>query len=150
MDYAIIASTLLAEMHGLRKMKGRFNVFDHLQGELVILSIIASQEKETKPSYISKEMNVSSARVATALNNLEDKGWIVRRINKDDRRQILVEITKEGKSFIEKQWRLVLNQITEMLKLLGEHDAQELLRIIKKIGEIINRYDFTIDQHIIN
>ena len=145
MDYSIMATTLLEEMHGLRKMKGRFNVFDHLQGELVILGIIAAHENETKPSWISREMNVSSARVAAALNNLEEKGWIVRRINKDDRRQILVEITAAGKIYIEKHWQLMMGQIVEVLKLLGEHDAKELLRIIKKVAEIIKNYDFNIN-----
>jgi len=141
MDYSTMATTLLEEMHGLRKMKGRFNVFDHLQGELVILGIIAANENETKPSWISREMNVSSARVATALNNLEDKGWIIRRINQDDRRQILVEITETGKATIEKHWQFMLSQIVEVMRLLGEHDARELIRIIKKVGEIVHSYE---------
>jgi len=142
MDYSAIAVNLLEEMHGFGKMRGQVNVFNHLQGEMIILAIIAANENETKPSWISREMNVSSARVATALNNLEDKGLIIRRIDQDDRRQILVELTPEGKTLFKVQKKFMECQIVKLLKQLGEHDAEELLRIVKKVAEIIRSYNF--------
>ncbi|MCL2085183.1 MAG: MarR family winged helix-turn-helix transcriptional regulator, partial [Oscillospiraceae bacterium] len=82
------------------------------------------------------EMRVSSARVAAALNSLEQKGLITRQINKDDRRKILVGVTEHGKKMAEKHRQDVIGVAAKLLNLLGEHDAKEYVRITGKLAEI--------------
>ncbi len=49
------------------------------------------------PSDIARYTTTSTARIATILNNLEDKKMITREISREDRRKILVGITDKGK-----------------------------------------------------
>ncbi|NLK22290.1 MAG: MarR family transcriptional regulator [Epulopiscium sp.] len=88
------------------------------------------------PSDISNEMNISSARVAAMLNNLENKGLITREIDKSDRRRILVELTQDGIEFTKDRNKTVVNYTVRILKLLGEHDAKELVRIVGRLSEL--------------
>ena len=81
-------------------------------------------------------MSISTARIAAALGSLESKGLITRQIDKDDRRRILVSLTPEGEETARKQQQNVLNNISQMLQKLGEHDAKEYVRIMGKIAEM--------------
>lgn len=140
MDYSHIAFELLAKMQILSKARKHLEVFESLQGEIFVLCHVAFNPSTTLPSHISQEMNISSARVAATLNNLENKGLITRTIDKNDRRKILVEITEAGKNFVENHHAQVIKQISDVLSLLGEKDAKEFIRLVGRLADIISNY----------
>ena len=138
MTYRKLATELLQKMRTLHKTRPHQDINPSLRGEMFILCYIASHNVAVLPSDISRKMNASSAQIAAALNNLENKGLITRQIDTDDRRKILVEITQKGNDLAQKRQRLALDVIEKMLKLLGEHDAQEYVRITGKLADAIN------------
>jgi DNA-binding MarR family transcriptional regulator len=69
------------------------------------------------------------------LNSLESKGWITRKIDVSDRRRILVEMTPEGKEQVEKHFQMIMKTTTKMLEYLGEQDAKEYIRIMRRLAE---------------
>ena len=138
MDYTTMAQRLLDKMHMLRKASPHKHINESLQGEAFILHYIASHGVDVLPGEISGEMNVSSARIAAALNSLEGKGLITRQIDLNNRRQILVNITPEGKALADKQQATVMKGASKMLALLGEQDAREYVRITCRLAEIMS------------
>lgn len=86
-------------------------------------------------SDISNAMGATSARIAAALNSLEKKGLILRRIDAEDRRRILIDLTDAGREHVHKQNQMMMNFVTNMLKYLGEDDAKEYIRIMKKLAD---------------
>lgn len=132
-DYLDLARQFVHTMRMLQKNKPRFNVSDSLQGGTFILHYLHERNEAVLPGEISSEMEISTARIAAALNNLEKKRLVDREINKNDRRQILVTLTEEGRKLAEKQRLEVDTQISKMLQSLGEHDASEFVRILEKI-----------------
>lgn len=140
MDYLALAEDLLSNMHMLHKARPHKNISESLQGESFVLHFIALHDCEVLPGEISQEMDVSSARVAAALNSLENKGLITRRIDKTDRRKILVGITPEGKKFEKEHFNIAKEKAAQLLSLLGEKDAKEYVRITGKLSEIIEQH----------
>ena len=138
MDYAALAEQMLEKMHVLRKASPQKHINESLQGEAFILRYISSHGVDVLPGEISGEMNVSSARIAAALNSLESKVLITRQIDPNNRRQILVNITPEGKAIAEKQQATVIEYASKMLALLGERDAREYVRITCKLANIMS------------
>jgi DNA-binding MarR family transcriptional regulator len=138
-DYNALAEELLDKMRTLHKMKPHKNISDTFMGETFVLYYIAFRNGDALPSEIGHEMGVSSARVATALNSLEEKGLVTRRIDQNDRRKILVSITREGKELAEKNYQTVLGMAAKMLELLGERDAREFIRITGRLAETIEK-----------
>jgi len=136
MDYDELAVELLKKMQMLHMAKPQKDIAGSLQGETFILNFIAHHDGDVLPGKIGHEMDVSSARIATALNSLEKKGLITRQIDTNDRRKILVRITEEGKKISEKQLKKVVAVATKMLHQLGEHDAKEYVRITGRLVEI--------------
>ncbi|MCL2149897.1 MAG: MarR family transcriptional regulator [Dehalococcoidia bacterium] len=137
MDYTELADELLQKMRALHRAGLQQIIDSNLQGKPIALQCIAHHEANILPGDIANKLGVSSARVAAALNKLEDDGLITRQIDENDRRKILVSITKKGKDLAEKHQQAVTSAVSEMLQLLGEYDAKEYVRITGKLADII-------------
>ena len=136
MDYAELAEQLLQKSHQYRKGNHQKKIDGIMQGEAFVVIYITQKGRSVLPSEISTEMDISSARIAAALNSLEKKGLVTRQIDTSDRRKILVDLTPAGKEMAEKHKQMALKATTRMLELLGEHDAKEFVRIIGRLGEL--------------
>lgn len=134
MDYKELAKEFLHNSYRFRSQGHQKRIDENMQGETFAIAFILRQGGVVLPSDISNEMNISSARVAAILNSLENKKLITRKINKSDRRKILVELTEEGKLFAEDHSRKVVESTAKMLELLGEDDARDLVRIIRRLA----------------
>ena len=139
MDYTALTIELIKNMQALRKIKPHKNINEALHGESFVLHYIASSGGDVLPGDISSEMCVSSARIAAALNSLENKGLITRQIDTSDRRKILVGITPEGRALEEKNRLYVVEEASKMLAMLGEHDANEYVRITGRLAELVSK-----------
>ena len=136
MDYTELADEFLRYMHSFRRFKPQQQINESMQGEAFALHHIATSDGHIIPSEISSAVGISSARIAATLNSMESKGYITRQIDPSDRRRILVTLTDKGREQ-EAEYRSKLAETIErMLKLLGEHDANEYIRIMRKMAEL--------------
>jgi DNA-binding MarR family transcriptional regulator len=137
MDYSELASEVMTKTG--RMMKSSFwpkkaNAFLH--GEMFILNYLINLQADALPSEIAAAMNTSTARVAMALKSLESKGLIQRRIDRDDRRKVIVSITEEGNKLVLSDRQEMRDRMFAILRELGEKDAREYVRIVERITEI--------------
>lgn len=134
MDYEHMAHEYLKTMYEMRKRKSHKQINDSMHGENFVLLYISQHKGNVIPSDISNEMGITSARIAATLNSLEGKGLIERRIDADDRRRILIDLTEQGKEQVQKHYKMITSMVTNMLEYLGEEDAEEFIRIMKKLA----------------
>jgi len=136
LDYSGLAVDMLEQMRYLHGVGPQKSIDDVLQGETFVLLCIAHHGGETLPGAISAEMNVSSARIAQALNSTEKKGWITRKIDPCDRRRILVALTPAGNGVVEERMQMMHDLARKMLERLGKDDAKEYVRILGRLVDI--------------
>lgn len=135
MDYKELAEEYLMIRAQLLKVPASQQVTKLVKGELFVLNYLATHEKAVYPKDLSKEMVVSTARIAVILNQMEDKKWITRTADTEDNRQILVALTEEGHQVIEQQREKIIHAVVQMFEKLGPEDATEFIRIQRKIVE---------------
>lgn len=135
MDFEQMAQEYLETMFYMRKVNSHKEIHDSVHGENFVLFFISQNGGKVIPSDISNEMGISSARVAAALNSLEKKGLIIRKIDTEDRRRILIDLTDSGREQVNSHFRMVMNMVKNMLQYLGENDAREFIRIMKRLAE---------------
>jgi DNA-binding MarR family transcriptional regulator len=135
MDYTELAKEFMGIMLHMKMRKTQKQFSESMHGEIFVLNYIHRHEGNVIPSEISNEVGISTARVAATLNSLENKGWITRKIDVIDRRRILVDMTQEGKEQVEKHFQMIMNTTAKMLEYLGEDDAKEYIRIMRKLAE---------------
>lgn len=136
MDYSKLADEFLEQMHLFRKFEPQQKINESMRGEAFVLHHIAKNNDHIIPSEISDAMGISGARIAATLNSLQNKGCITRQIDPSDRRRILVSLTDKGREQEEAHRRMLTGTIEKMLRLLGEHDAKEYIRISLKMAEL--------------
>lgn len=132
-DYAKEYITLIQSIYNEQKQ----HISVNLKGEKAVL-IYIYKTKEVTPKDISDYLNVSSARIANNLNKLEEKGFIKRNISKEDRRQIIIDLTEKGVLESEKLIEENLNLFTRILNKLGEEDSKKGILLLHKLKYILN------------
>ena len=133
MDYTEMASELLKLRGMMLRVPEERQLSRMVQGELFVLNYLATHEMITHPKELSENMAVSSARIASLLNHMEEKNLISRCPDKNDSRQIIVKLTETGRSEIKKIREEVISHISAMLEKLGPEDASAFIRIARKI-----------------
>jgi len=124
----------------LKKKNHPLSEMQHFdQGENGILQTLyvyeQNKEKELTPSELSKIQQLSSGRIATTLKTLEKKQLIERTTDGEDKRRSIVQLTKKGREVAEKIIKITLQKFENIVEKLGEQDALEFIRILKRLAE---------------
>lgn len=105
-------------------------------GEQGILNYLNFVRDGVMAGELSREIGITTGGTAIALKKLESKGLIRRQISEEDRRCVQVCITPAGKDAAEDLRTKVLDATVYVLTELGEQDAQEYVRIVKRIAAL--------------
>lgn len=127
--YDELAINFWQSMKLLHKSRVHKGIIDSLEGEVFLLQYIMKNDGVALPSEICHEGNISSARVAATLKNLEQKSLISRELDAKDHRKLLVKLTSKGKDVANEQREKIKKNVVELLSTLSEEDAQEYVRI---------------------
>ena len=134
MDYTNLSKEFLQTVYSFYQVRSQQQLNNAMHGEAFVLQFIASKENTTIPSDIKNAMSISSARIATVLNSLEDKGLIIRKIDSQDRRRTILKLTKAGEAKVEESAQELLDVAKRMLAYLGEADAKNCIRILGRLA----------------
>ena len=107
-------------------------------GETVVLKFLAAHGGEASPGDISRILGRTNSRIANTLNSLQEKNCIVRLHDAGDRRRVTVQITAHGLKVVQRRRQEILGVLTRIMKELGQHDANEYIRLNARIIEIIS------------
>lgn len=133
MDYELLASELLEIHANLLPVPAAQQLSQMVKGELFVLNYLLTHEGVIHPKELSEKMAVSTARIASLLNHMEEKHYIERCHDAEDNRQIIVRLTTQGAEAIRKARERTLGAVAAMLEDLGQEDAENYVRIQRKI-----------------
>ena len=106
------------------------------RGETFVLNYLVTHDGPIHPKDLSTSMAVSTARIATLLNKLEEKNQVWRCVDPEDKRQLIVVLTDEGREKILQHRAEILPDIRDFLEELGAEDAQAYIRIEQKLWKM--------------
>ena len=133
MDYTALANELLSVRANLLQVPASQQLSQMVKGEMFVLNYLVTHETIIHPKELSEKMAVTTARIASLLNHMEEKKLISRYTDPEDSRQIVVILTQEGKLAIQAVRAKVISYVSTMLEGLGPEDAEAYIRIQKKI-----------------
>ena len=133
MDYTSLAQELLTVRANLLQVPANQQLSQMVRGEMFVLNYLFTHEGAIHPKELSRQMAVTTARIASLLNHMEQKQLLLRRADPGDNRQVIVELTEQGRETIQSIRTEVIRYLRIMLEGLGPEDAQAYIRIQKKI-----------------
>lgn len=111
------------------------------QSEFVTMKTIqvCSREDETGRAGISeivKNMKSLPSAVSRTLRTLEERGWILRTVDKCNRRNTYVELTETGKQEIEKAAAELTEFMNGILEQVDKEDLEKMTQFMKELYKI--------------
>lgn len=89
-------------------------------------------DRYVKMSELSAHFQVTPAAISQTVNTLEKKGWVERIHLEHDRRSVYVKVKEEAIQHMRKKGDLMKKNLASFITMLGEDDAQALIRILEK------------------
>ena len=75
------------------------------------------------------------------LGSLEKKGYINRDIDKNNRRNLIVTLTPEGRGVLASQYDAFSGRLEKIISRLGADDVKQMITIVNRMIEITNELD---------
>ena len=100
-----------------------------------VLGVLSSTEGEIHPTDLCKRLGVTTPRITTILNDMEEKGLVERRISAVDRRKIVVTLTEAGNEVVEQKREKDREFLSKVCDRLSSEDADALLRILSAYAD---------------
>ncbi len=106
-------------------------------GILVLFLRKDFSENSLSPSAIAKRLRITRASVTNHLNWLEHQGYIQRRKLGKDQRNVDVQITEKGKTFLDEVYPFFLDVCADFSKALTDEEVAVMLKLLSKIHDSI-------------
>lgn len=103
-----------------------------------MMAIYVSPNSEILPSRLSDLMDLTRTSATRLSDEMVERGWVERHINQQDRRQIVLKLTAEGESFIQKVWPQISSKSGEAWQDYTNDDYVQLQYLLTKL---LNRLD---------
>ena len=112
-----------------------------IRGEYGVLRYLKFIQNNVTAGMLSDQLHVVPGRMTDILKSLENKGFIIRCRDEEDKRRVYVSITDIGKSEAEEKRQYIEDEYKGLFKILSKEDTKELIRLLK----IVLSYSSSID-----
>ena len=119
----------------LSKKRIHQDTTDNGKGEIGVLISLTLCEDGLTSGELKEKIGVGSGRISDILRSLESKKLIQRMTDPEDNRRVRVYVTEKGKDFAKEKHDLMKKRLVHLMDFLGEKDAKELIRLMKRIKE---------------
>lgn len=117
-------------------VQNRHGAFSRIEesnkGAKMVIKVLDRLDEPANPKQLAESLNLSSARIAVVLGNLEKRGLVVRTMDADDRRRINVSLTDSGKKMAKAEKKKMRNKIIQIFELMGEEDTKKFIELTTK------------------
>lgn len=120
-----------ARLQAIREEFGRTAGLTGPQYSLIVaISHLAESEGGTTVSQLANHLHVSGTYVTAEANKLERAGLLQRAPNPDDRRSVLLQLTKSGRELLEQMIPVISRINDEIFRDLTRTDFELLVRLM--------------------
>jgi DNA-binding MarR family transcriptional regulator len=134
---------LVNTFRNFKKMKFRNDKdcgeFTHNEKMILFILSDISQDNIVSLSVLRERMRLAPSTITPMISVLEKKGLIKRNIDKNDRRNISLQISSKGREFTNRIQAEIRDQMSKYIEYIGEDDTKQLIRLIAKTTEFFKR-----------
>lgn len=110
-----------------------------------VLVYLEESDHEVIAGELSRELNVSTARIAALLKSMEKNGLVIRERSSSDARNTVVRITQAGIDYVKQLREHILAEMEILVEKVGKTELEEFIRISEKIRKALEEYSCCIE-----
>lgn len=129
---------LLQELNEVSEEIFYNNAFEELicSSEERVLWLIDNAGGSIYPKQLSELMRVTMPRITTILNGMDSKGLIDRKTAVQDRRKVVVSLTRKGRTVKKKYKKLIEDYNLKTMDTMTEEEMETVFKYLKAIREV--------------
>lgn len=135
--YESLADELMRRGFELSRLKPARSISESTRGLPAVMAELLVAGEPLSSGELARRTGVTDARIANILKVLESKGYVERRPSSKDRRRVEVVPTSLGREVSDRRRLEGKRFVAEFLSDLGEQDAQDLVRVLGKVVEVV-------------
>ncbi len=136
MDKDILARSMMEAFDSINKQELFQKMKLTFKGENLMLAMLMNMGGKATPGELIQYTECTAARLTAIAKSLESKGLVKRIQNAADKRSTIIEMTSEGIAKFMQLQKEIIENIFNLIEKLGERDAEEFIRLIKRLSEI--------------
>lgn len=127
-----LLNELITELWNINRLDIMSYIREFTEGETATLWELY-KHGASNPSVICENVYISRARMAKVLLSLRKKKFVTMDISESDRRCMTVNLTDEGKIYLERKYAFIQEYIARYIEKLGKENTENLLVLIRKL-----------------
>lgn len=121
-----------------RLIKERQSLFNEdLSSKQIILMDLVKKESQLSISQLAEAMNVTSSAVSQIVSKLEREKYLLRTINPDNRREIIVQLDERGYQYYSKEEEINREIVNRFYSRMKMEDMIQLRDILVKLNHVV-------------
>lgn len=121
-----------------RLIKERQSLFNEdLSSKQMIIMDLVKKESQLSISQLAEAMNVTSSAVSQIVSKLEKEKYLLRTINLDNRREIIVQLDERGHQYYSKEEEINREIVNRFYSRMKMEDMVQLRDILVKLNSIV-------------
>ena len=132
---------LFQSMHQFHKLNIGAMMPGITKQEFIAMSVILDKGEDGKItiSELAAKAKVLPSAVSRTLRGLEEKGYIVRNVNENDRRNTYVELTQKGEETARQSKQIIHDFGVAVMSQVNEQDMEQLIQYMDNIYDIAEK-----------
>ncbi len=111
-----------------------------VKGKHFILGYL-NENGKTKSLDLAKALDVSTARIAVILNDLEKEGLVLREKDEKDKRITYISLTQKGTFVVTNDKKHVLNVLDNVIKKTSEEELNGFIKVLNLMKEEMKNHE---------
>lgn len=127
-----LKNEFLMYLYDISKISMVRYIADFIQGEDAFLLRLYLNGAMT-PKALSEDLKVTKGRITALILTLKRKKYLMIRKNEEDKRSILIDLSLDGKKYLEEKLSKADRYFDKVFNLIGIKDAERLVLSLKNI-----------------
>ncbi len=111
----------------------------HSHGFSMLYALRNYRDKPITMTKFAEEMGITKQQLTKLVNDLEDQNYVRRSHNKENRRQVYIEITDEGVAHLEKMIGEIIHEIVTALAAFSDDEKDVIINATEVMSEFFKR-----------
>lgn len=124
----------MAELSTTKNWRNLVDLIDDgYKGIFVMMRIVRDSTHAVTAGDLAKQMNVSTARVASGLNTLQRKGYVRRERLANDGRKVVVQLTGDGEKALCTREERIEKMVLPIMDKLTPQEFEQFFHLLGKL-----------------
>lgn len=128
-----------------RQIKRIFTGGNLSQGEFMVLKMLSAKNGDCKDAgfegfpraaFLSGKLEMKRPMMSRILNGLEQRGYITRAIDKNNRRSFEIHLTEAGKEALRQAEGVMMGVLKRIETELGAEDMDKLITLLTRVADV--------------